>query len=69
MSNVVARPKDHLRLADVPREYPVSRAWVLEQVRLGRLKAFKPSRMVTIIRRADLVALIEGERTVEPQTA
>jgi hypothetical protein len=57
----VARPKDHLRLADVPREYPVSRAWVLEQIRLGRLAAFKPSRLVVIIRRADIVALLESK--------
>jgi hypothetical protein len=60
MSQVTSRPKDHLRLADVPREYPVSRACVLEQVRQRRLAAFKPSRIVTLIRRADLVALLES---------
>ena len=63
------RQRDHLRLAEAPREYPVSKPWILEQIRLGRLAAFKPTPMVTLIRRADLVALPESNPVAQAQPA
>lgn len=69
MPELQTRDLEYLRVSQAVREFPVSRAWINEQVRLRRLRAFKPSPMVVLVRRADIVALIESSEVAQAQPA
>ena len=55
------KQKKHIRICSAPKEYPISLGWLKEQIRLKKIKAFKPSPQVVLLRRADLEALLESQ--------
>jgi hypothetical protein len=60
---------EYVRTFKVPKLTGISRTQLLAWERADKLKIFRPSKKMALIRWRDLVALIEGERSAEPQTA
>jgi predicted site-specific integrase-resolvase len=64
-----AEELEYVRSFKAAKMTGIRRSQLLAWEREGKLKIFRPSQKMALIRWRDLVALIEGDRTVEPLTA